>query len=113
MFVHAFSQPGVSEHIAMQKTDRIISSIKAGRNALNWSQKQLSANAQISLVTLARIEAGMATPQTSTISKLRQALESSGVFISDNIPFGGYTMTVVDTDSERSSSLDLTHRLIP
>lgn len=84
----------------MPETHRIASSIKAGRAALNWSQKQLATQAQVSLVTLARMEAGMATPQASTLSKLRQALEVAGVFIADNNPIGGYTLTVLQAEPQ-------------
>lgn len=95
----------------MQETDRIISSIKAGRGALSWSQKQLASEARVSLVTLARLEAGLAAPQAGTIGKLRAALESSGVFISDNTPLGGYTLTVVQEESVLHSPINLTNPL--
>jgi transcriptional regulator with XRE-family HTH domain len=95
----------------MHETHRIVSSIKAGRGALSWSQKQLASQAQVSLVTLARLEAGLAAPQAGTIGKLRAALESYGVFISDNTPLGGYTLTVVQEESALHSSINLTNPL--
>lgn len=93
----------------MHETDRIGSSIKAGRGALSWSQKQLARQAEVSLVTLARLEAGLAAPQAGTIGKLRAALESSGVFISDNTPLGGYTLTVLQEEPALHSSINLTN----
>lgn len=78
----------------MSQETRIVSAIKAARAALNWSQPILAKRAGISLVALARLEAGMASPRLSTISKLKDAIEAAGVRIADDYPPGGYTVTV-------------------
>lgn len=78
----------------MSQEARIISSIKAARAALDWSQPVLAKRAGVSLVALARLEAGMASPRLSTLSKLKAAIESAGVRIADDYPPGGYTLTV-------------------
>ena len=54
----------------------------------------LAEKAQVSLVALARLEAGMVSPRLSTISKLKAAIEAAGVRIADDYPPGGYTLTV-------------------
>ena len=78
----------------MSQEIRIVSAIKAARAALNWSQPVLAKRAGISVVALARLEAGMASPRLSTVSKLKAAIESAGVRIADDYPPGGYTVTV-------------------
>lgn len=78
----------------MSQEIRIISAIKAARAALDWSQPVLAKKAGVSLVALARLEAGMASPRLSTISKLKAAIERAGVRIADDYPPGGYTVTV-------------------
>lgn len=78
----------------MDDLKRSIASIKAGRAALNWSQKQLAEKAKVSLVTIARFEAEMAIPQGKTLFRLKQALENAGVYIADNSPAGGFSIVV-------------------
>lgn len=87
----------------MSQETRIISSIKAARAALDWSQPVLAKRAGISLVALARLEAGMASPRLSTISKLKAAIEGAGVRIADDYPPGGYTVTVSDAGIAESA----------
>jgi predicted transcriptional regulator len=73
---------------------RIITSFKAARAALNWTQQDLSARSAVSLVTIARIESGKMSPRLSTLSKLKEALEQAGVRIVDESPIGGFTIFV-------------------
>ncbi|MCG5504567.1 helix-turn-helix domain-containing protein [Ectothiorhodospira variabilis] len=73
---------------------RIISSIKSARAALGWTQPELAQRAGISKVALARLEAGLASPRLSTLTKIKAALEAGGVRIADDYPPGGYTLTV-------------------
>ena len=83
-----------TEGSIMSQETRIISSIRAARAALGWSQPVMSKRSGVSLVALARLEAGMASPRLSTLSKLKAAIESAGVRIADDYPPGGYTVTV-------------------
>ena len=78
----------------MSQEIRTISSIKAARIALGWSQPDLAARSGVSLVAIARLEAGMVSPRLSTLSKLKEALTAAGVRIVDNEPPGGYTLSV-------------------
>ena len=78
----------------MSQESRIISAIKAARGALEWSQPVLAKKAGISLVALARLEAGNVSPRLSTISKIKAAIEDAGIRIADDYPQGGYTVTV-------------------
>lgn len=78
----------------MDDVNRAIASIKAGRAALNWSQKNLSEKSGVATVTIARTEAGMVIPNAKTLSKLKSALEQGGVYIADNSPQGGFSIIV-------------------
>jgi hypothetical protein len=40
------------------------------------------------------MEAGMASPRLSTLTKLRAAIEAAGMRIADDFPPGGFTLTV-------------------
>lgn len=81
----------ISEGIVMQ-TIRVISAIKAARNALGWSQPDLAKKAGISLVTLARTESGAIKPRVSSLIAIQKAIEEAGVLIQDNSPIDGYTL---------------------
>lgn len=52
--------------------------IRAGRAALSWSQADLAGKADVSMQTVARIEAGLISPKIQTIGKLFGALEDGG-----------------------------------
>lgn len=78
----------------MSQEIRIVSSVRAARNALAMSQQELAELGGISLVALARLESVASNPRLSTITKLKEALEKRGVKIIDNVPDGGFTMTV-------------------
>jgi len=80
----------------MPQEIRIISSIKAARAALDWSQPVLAQKANVSIVAIARLETGTVSPRLSTISKIKTAIEAAGVRIADDYPPGGYTLTVSD-----------------
>jgi len=80
----------------MSQETRIISSIKAARSSLGWSQPVLSEKSGVSLVAIARLEAGMASSRLSTISRIKEAFELAGVRIADDYPSGGFTLTVSD-----------------
>ncbi len=74
------------------QTIRVISAIKAARNALGWSQPDLAKKAGISLVTLARTESGAIKPRVSSLIAIQKAIEDAGVIIQDNSPIDGYTL---------------------
>lgn len=78
----------------MDEVKRTIASIKAGRAVLNWSQKDLSERSSVAMVTIARMEAEIATPNAKTVSKLKKAIEEAGVYFADNSPQGGFSMIV-------------------
>ncbi|MCW2314318.1 helix-turn-helix domain-containing protein [Rhodoferax antarcticus] len=80
----------------MSQEIRIVSSLRAARAALGWSQPVFAKQAGVSLVALARMEAGMASPRLSTVAKLKSAIESAGIRIADDYPPGGYTVTVTE-----------------
>lgn len=73
---------------------RIITALKAGRIALNWTQQDLAAKCGVSHVTIARMETGAMSPRLSTISKIKTALFEAGVRIVDESPEGGFTLIV-------------------
>jgi len=73
-----------------------VSSIRAARAALGWSQPVLADKAGVSLVALARLEAGLVSPRLATIAKLKTAIEGAGIRIADDYPVGGYTLTATE-----------------
>lgn len=83
-----------SEGIVMQ-TIRVISAIKAARNALGWSQPDLAKRAGVSLVTLARTESGAINPRMSSLIAIQKAIEAAGIVIQDNNPPNGYTLIMM------------------
>ena len=83
----------ISEGILVQ-TIRVISAIKAARNALGWSQPELAKRSGISLVTIARTESGAINPRISSLVAMQKALEAAGVVIQDNSPMQGYTLVI-------------------
>lgn len=78
----------------MSQETRMISFIKSARAALGWSQPDLAEHSGVSLVAIARLEAGLASPRLSTVSKLKEAFSKAGVKVLDDQPEGGYTMVV-------------------
>ena len=74
--------------------DRYISAIKSARAALGWTQPDLAKYSGVSLVTIARIEAGIISPRLSTLGKLKAAIEKAGARIADDHPVRGFTLTV-------------------
>lgn len=78
----------------MSQEIRITSFIKTARAALGWSQRDLARHSGVSLVAIARLEAGTASPRLSTLSKLKDALTNAGVRVLDDQPEGGYTMMI-------------------
>ena len=58
---------------------------RAARGLLSWSQQDLAKNAQVGVVTVHQLEAGLSQPRRSTIEVIRRALEAAGVeFIDEN-----------------------------
>ncbi|NLZ10931.1 MAG: helix-turn-helix domain-containing protein [Alcaligenaceae bacterium] len=72
----------------------MISSVRAARMALGWSQPDLAKHSGVSLVAIARLESNSASPRLSTVSKIKDALTQAGIRILDDQPEGGYTITV-------------------
>ena len=69
--------------------------IRAGRSALNWSQADLAKKADVSMPTVARIEASLISPKVHTLGKLFAALEEGGVSFSWGNEAGvNFVMTV-------------------
>ncbi len=59
---------------------RILSAaIRAARGALGWSQQDLADKADVSLPTVARLEAALSSPKLETVSRMIGALEKAGV----------------------------------
>lgn len=59
---------------------RILSAaIRAARGALGWSQQDLAEKADVSLPTVARLEAALSSPKLDTVSRMIGALEKAGV----------------------------------
>lgn len=81
----------------MSQEIRIKSFIRTARAALGWSQRDLAQSSGVSLVAIARLEAGTASPRLSTLSKLKEALSAAGVRVLDDQPEGGYTLMVSAT----------------
>jgi predicted transcriptional regulator len=52
----------------MSQETRIISSIRAARAVLGWSQPDLAEQSGVSVVAIARLESGMAVPRITTLS---------------------------------------------
>lgn len=78
----------------MSQEVRIISFVKSARAALGWSQPDLAHHSGVSIVAIARLESGAASPRLSTVSKLKEAFATAGVRMLDDQPQGGYTMMV-------------------
>ncbi len=69
--------------------------IRAGRAALNWSQADLAIKSEVSMPTVARIEACLISPKVQTVGKLFNALELGGVSFSWGNEAGvNFVMTV-------------------
>jgi predicted transcriptional regulator len=76
------------------QAQKVISALKAARAALNWSQDDLAKRSGTASVTIARMEAGRASPRLSTVARLKQTIENAGVRIVDESPPGGFTVVV-------------------
>lgn len=48
----------------------------------------------MSVVAIARLESGSASPRLSTVSKLKETFSRAGIKVLDDQPEGGYTMVV-------------------
>lgn len=58
---------------------------RAARGLLDWSQQDLASQAEIGIVTVRQIEAGVGEPRRATLVVVRQAFERAGVeFIDEN-----------------------------
>jgi transcriptional regulator with XRE-family HTH domain len=70
---------------------------------LGLSQTELAKAAGVSLVALARLEAGMASPRLNTVSAIKEALNGAGIRLIDDDPEGGYTLKVSAQAVEQSA----------
>ena len=59
-------------------SEKIAPAIRAGRNALGWSQKEFASQSGISIPTIARLESG-GNSIFKTVTKLFATLNRSGV----------------------------------
>jgi predicted transcriptional regulator len=67
------------------KSDILPEQLRAARALLDWSREKLRDESGVTARTLARIEAGEVVPHSSTMNKIRTALEAAGVrFIPSN-----------------------------
>ena len=58
---------------------------RAARGLLDWSQQDLANRAELGIVTVRQIEAGVTEPRRATLAVVRQAFERAGVeFINEN-----------------------------
>ena len=73
---------------------RTIAALRAARAALGWTQLELAQRSKVALVSITRLEAGIGSPRLATIDALIRTLQSAGVAIIDNQPFGGFTVVV-------------------
>lgn len=53
--------------------------IKAGRNLLNWHQKDLAKHTGLSVTTIRNIEASYNNPNLSTLINISKAFENHGI----------------------------------
>jgi predicted transcriptional regulator len=58
---------------------------RAARGLIDWSQLDLARQAEVGVVTIRQLEAGIHEPRRSTLDVVRRALEAGGVeFIEEN-----------------------------
>lgn len=58
---------------------------RAARGLVNWSQLELAAEAEVSVVTIRNFEKGETEPRSSTLKVIRQTFEAAGViFVDEN-----------------------------
>jgi transcriptional regulator with XRE-family HTH domain len=58
---------------------------RAARGLLDWSQQRLAEEAQVGIVTVRQLEAGVNQPRRATLIVVRQTLEAAGIeFIDEN-----------------------------
>jgi transcriptional regulator with XRE-family HTH domain len=58
---------------------------RAARGLLDWSQQDLARAAEVGVVTIRQLEAGVNQPRRATLVVVRHTLEAAGVeFIADN-----------------------------
>jgi len=65
--------------ITISDTLILSAAIRAARGALGWSQQDLADKAEVSLPTVARLEAALSSPKLETVSRMIGALEKAGV----------------------------------
>lgn len=58
---------------------------RAARGLLDWSQQDLAIRAEVGIVTVRQLEAGLNQPRRATLAVVRRCFEMSGVeFIDEN-----------------------------
>ena len=58
---------------------------RAARGLLDWSQQDLAREAEVGIVTVRQLEAGLHQPRRATLVVVRRTLEAAGVeFIDEN-----------------------------
>ena len=76
---------------------------RAARGLLDWSQQDLATAAEVGLVTVRQLEAGLNQPRRATLVVVRQTLEAAGVeFIDEND--GGVGVRFREPRRHRTSS---------
>ena len=73
---------------------------RAARGLLDWRQQDLAREAEVGVVTIRQLEAGVIQPRRATLVVVRRTLEAAGVeFIDDNA--GGVGVRFRETRRER------------
>ena len=58
---------------------------RAARGLIGWSQQELARQAQVGIVTVHQLEAGLSQPRRATLEVIQRAFESAGIeFIDEN-----------------------------
>jgi transcriptional regulator with XRE-family HTH domain len=74
---------------------------RAARALIDWSQQELANHAEVGVVTVHQLEAGLSQPRRATLDVIRRALEGAGVeFIDEN--GGGPGVRLRKRTSEKS-----------
>ncbi|MCD8510095.1 MAG: helix-turn-helix domain-containing protein [Bacillus sp. (in: Bacteria)] len=86
-FIEKYAKIRGVDHVnTLQKEGQIAAQIKARRKALNMSQQDLANASGLPKSTVGRIEAGITSPNVSTLLKISQALNTP--FIIDGMKHG-------------------------
>ena len=87
---------------------------RAGRALLNWSQDELSVNAQVARSTVTEFESNFRTPMKQNLLALQSALEAAGVeFIPEDGGGVGARFRKVELEYSRNVRTDIDKVMLP